>query len=280
MNGYEMRIGSLFSGIGGFDLAMEAAGHEIIWQIENDPFCRKVLRHHWPDVNLKGDIRERDFTRAPQIDGIIGGFPCQPFSVAGKMKNTDDPRNMWPETIRAIKETNARFAFLENVPGLLYPRSEGYFLRILEDLAEAGFDAEWGTYRASDIGAPHRRERLFILAYRDAGLDFIPNEEVRARWFALDYEGRDVAHTDLQLSDVQQWAAWTKPNRGFNSFPPAPDDLEGWAYVLSKMSSLEPALCRVDDGVPDRTHRLKALGNAVVWPQAALAFEELRRRIP
>jgi DNA (cytosine-5)-methyltransferase 1 len=247
-----MKVGSLFSGIGGLDLAIEAHGYQVAWQVENDDYCNKILAKHWPEVTRYGDIKSANFDEFERVDGVIGGFPCQPFSVAGHNRGEDDERNMWPEVIRAIRALRPGFAFLENVPGLL---NHEYFGRILGDLAEAGYDAEWGTFRASDVGAPHRRERLFILADT--------NEQGLEGW-------------DISPHSTGEWATRTSSPQ---PWPPSPNDHDGWAYLLSEMPEVEPALCRDADGIPDRAHRLKALGNAVVWPQAALAFSKLRDRL-
>ncbi len=301
--------GSLFTGIGGLDIALESCGITPLWQVEVDPFCNSVLERHWPDVRRYGDIREIDWTGVERPDILFGGFPCQPFSVAGQNRGADDERNMWPETYRAICELRPRYIFLENVPGLL---AHGYFGRILGDLAEDGYDAVWDTFTAAEVGAPHRRERLFILAYagqqheqlqqRAAGTE--PTREVHGLadpaidirrasrddgrepphgagdWDVADTEGQRERTTD----DAQRTEPRTDPRQdasgrsGF-SFPPGPDDRDAWARVLAEMPEAEPAVCRVATGVPDRTHRLKALGNAVVPAQGAGAFRQLWQRM-
>lgn len=157
-----MTGGSLFSGVGGLDLALEPCAVTPIWQVEVDSFCNSVLERHWPDVRRYTDIRAIDWASVERPDLVYGGFPCQPFSVAGQNRGADDERNMWPETYRAIRELGSRYVFLENVPGLL---AHGYFGTILGELAEGGYDAVWDTFTAAEVGAPHKRERLFILAY-------------------------------------------------------------------------------------------------------------------
>ena len=156
-----MRVGSLFSGIGGFDLGLELAGHEIVWQVENEPYCRKVLAKHWPDVPCYEDIHDCGAHNLKGVDVICGGFPCQPVSVAGKQLAQDDERWLWPEFARIIRELRPRYALVENVPGLLV-RGMG---DVLGDLAELGYDAEWGCVSAASVGAPHLRSRVFIVAH-------------------------------------------------------------------------------------------------------------------
>ncbi|KKM62118.1 hypothetical protein LCGC14_1524980, partial [marine sediment metagenome] len=155
-------FGSLYSGVGGMDLGLDRAGWIPQWQVEINPYRRQVLERHWPDVQRFTDVREVGAELAP-VDLIAAGFPCQPFSVAGRNRGEADERNMWPDTIRVIRAVRPRFALLENVPGLL---AHSYFGTILGDLAEAGYDAEWFCIRASDFGATHRRKRLFIVADR------------------------------------------------------------------------------------------------------------------
>ncbi len=169
-------FGSLFSGIGGLDVALAESGWTPAWQVENDPFCTKVLERHWPNVTRYGDIREIGWTGAEHVELICGGFPCQPFSVAGQNRGVDDERNMWPETYRAVRELGPRYVFLENVPGIL---AHKYFGRILGDLAEGGYDAVWDTFTAAEVGAPHRRERLFILAYAAIDIRRAPRDDRR-----------------------------------------------------------------------------------------------------
>lgn len=156
-----VRIGSLFSGAGGLDLAVERAfGGSVVWQSEVDEAACTVLRHRFPGVPNLGDITTVDWTSAETVDVLCGGYPCQPFSAAGKRRGTDDERHLWPDFAEAIRRLRPRCVVLENVAG---HRSMGFDC-VLGDLAEMRFDAQWCSIRASDVGAPHRRERVFILA--------------------------------------------------------------------------------------------------------------------
>ena len=155
------QIGSLCSGYGGLDLA--AAGFfdaDVVWHVEYDTAPSKILAHHYPDVPNYGDVTAVDWTTMPPVDVLTGGYPCQPFSAAGRRKGTDDERHLWPYVREAIRVLRPRVVLLENVAG---HRSLG-FDRVLGDMAEDGLDVRWTSIRASDIGAPHHRERLFILA--------------------------------------------------------------------------------------------------------------------
>jgi DNA (cytosine-5)-methyltransferase 1 len=161
-------FGSLFTGIGGFDLGFERAGLECKWQVEIDTYCQQVLWEHWPNISKWDDVRTfpPDFSNEWNVDVICAGFPCQPFSCAGKMLGADDERNLWPQTIRIIRVLRPSIVVLENVPALL---ANEYFGTILADLAACGFDAEWDCLPAFAFGAPHYRDRLFIVAYSERG---------------------------------------------------------------------------------------------------------------
>ena len=153
--------GSLCSGYGGLDLAMEAVfGATPIWHAEVEPAACTVLDAHWPGVPNLGDLTAVGWTTVPRPDVICGGFPCQPFSTAGRRQGTEDDRHLWPHIADALRVLRPRWAVFENVAGHVSLGLEG----VLADLASLGFDAEWATVRASDVGAPHRRERLFIVA--------------------------------------------------------------------------------------------------------------------
>lgn len=156
-----MRIGSLFSGYGGLDLAALQLFPQssVAWHCEWDDAPAKILDHHWPRVPNLRDVTEVDWATVEPVDILTGGYPCQPFSAAGQRKGTDDERHLWPYVRDAIRLLRPRFTLLENVAG---HRSLG-FDRVLGDLAEDGMHVRWTSLRASDIGAPHHRERIFIL---------------------------------------------------------------------------------------------------------------------
>jgi DNA (cytosine-5)-methyltransferase 1 len=164
-----MKVLDLFSGIGGFSLGLERMqAFETAAFCEIDPFCRRVLAKHWSGVPCYDNIRTLTSTRLTKdgigaIDLICGGFPCQPHSVAGKRRGSDDERDLWPEFARTIREVRPQRVLAENVPGILSTESGRFFGQILRDLAALGFDAEWHCIRASDVSAPHRRDRIGLL---------------------------------------------------------------------------------------------------------------------
>lgn len=157
-----MRVGSLFSGYGGLDMAV---GGDVVWYSEIDPAACTVLAAHHPDVPNLGDITQVDWEGVPPVDVLTGGYPCQPFSHAGKRQGSNDERHLWPYVRDAISALRPRYAVLENVFGHL---TLG-LADVLADLAAVGYDARWGVIRASDAGAPHSRKRVFIVATEDSG---------------------------------------------------------------------------------------------------------------
>jgi DNA (cytosine-5)-methyltransferase 1 len=156
------RIGSLFSGIGGLELGLEWAGvGHTVWQVERDTFCRSVLERHWPNARRFDDVHTVGAHNLEPVDVICGGFPCQDISYAGKGLGLAGERSgLWFEFARVVGEMGPRFVVVENVAALI-TRGIGDVLGTLSDL---GYDAQWRAIRASDVGAPHRRERIFIVA--------------------------------------------------------------------------------------------------------------------
>ena len=158
-----MRIGSLFAGIGGLELGLEWAGvGHTVWQVEKDPYCRQVLAEHWPDATRYDDVCTVGAHNLAPVDVICGGFPCQDISYAGKGAGLEGARSrLWYEFARIIGEMGPRYVVVENVRALLTRGID----QVLGTLADLGYDAEWSTLRASDVGAPHRRERVFLIAW-------------------------------------------------------------------------------------------------------------------
>jgi DNA (cytosine-5)-methyltransferase 1 len=172
-----MNLLSLFAGIGGVDLGLERAGMTTVGQVELDPFCRQVLAKHWPEVPRHNDVRTFDrWWRSrprPAVDVVAGGFPCQPFSIitGNRRRGTADHRWGWPwmaDVIAGLQQSQGDgpdWVLIENVPALIGDAEA--FEWVLEDLAGLGFDGEWGVVSACAVGAPHTRERLFVVAYSD-----------------------------------------------------------------------------------------------------------------
>lgn len=269
-------IGSLFSGIGLLELGLEQAGlGSVAWQCEIDPWCRRVLAKHWPEAERFDDVRT---IRPRATDVICGGFPCQPFSVAGKQRELADERWLWPEFARVIDEAKPSIVVAENVPGL---RARG--LRpVLADLASLGFNVEWHHFRASDIGAPHERNRVWIVATHPDRVDV----RQQPGWLGRSIE-RQAAAVDRQAgcnaSDANGQRRGRSVQQPVAEAGPAATNADGIGRLESARRfaiqrgwagqcgwTLDP-IARVDDGrarIVDAGRRRKALGNAVVMPAA------------
>jgi DNA (cytosine-5)-methyltransferase 1 len=161
-----MTHGSLFSGIGGFDLASEWIGWKNLFHCELNPFAQKVLKHYWPNAELFIDIKKSNFTKyANKIDVLTGGFPCQPYSSAGKRLGKEDDRHLWPEMLRAIREIQPRYVVGENVRGLTNWNGGLVFDEVQADLEAEGYEVLPFLLPACAVNAPHRRDRIWFIAY-------------------------------------------------------------------------------------------------------------------
>ena len=188
-----MKVLDLFSGIGGFSRGLEAAGpFETIAFVEYEPYCQAVLKHHWPRTPILGDIKnvkKEDIPTRPDV--IVGGFPCQPFSVAGSRQAQDDPRHLWPDMFRLIQELRPDWVIGENVAGLIHLGLD----EVLTDLENAGYTTRTFNIPACAVGAPHQRYRLWIIAHRLSGRD---PEPTRPEQKGFDFG--DVADTESKRS--------------------------------------------------------------------------------
>lgn len=257
-----LTVGSLFSGIGGIDLGLERTGMTVLWQSEIEPYACRVLKKHWPTVPNLGDIRTIEWETVPYVDVIAGGYPCQPFSLLGDRRGADDPRHLWPCFADAIRRVRPRYALLENVASHL---TLG-FGAVLADLAALGYDAEWDCVPAASVGAPHLRDRVFVIASR-----------------------RDDPHTDrngeprlAEHGEMEWLLPWESPmadphcKRCQREQDPNPRRQDSDGQGLSDHCSYSrpgrwassAGVRRVAHGIPHRLDRLRALGNAVV-PQVA-----------
>lgn len=228
------------------DLGLERAGMECAWQVEIDGFCRKVLTKHWPNVPKFNDVREVGKRNLESVDLIAGGFPCQDISNAanagnGRIGLAGSRSGLWYEMHRIICELRPRFVFVENVSALTF-RGLGDVLR---DLAESGFDAEWDCLSAAFFGAPHRRERLLLIAYAN---------EIRSE---------NGAHSAAFLPASEEWKFTQSFKNG--------QEWKSWAAAASQAVDGQISasdFCSVDDGLSEELDAIGAYGNAVV-PQVA-----------
>ena len=295
---------SLFSGIGGLDIAAEMAGFKTVGQCEWADFQTKVLEEHWPDVPRWRDIRtltgesfyERTGLRT--VDVISGGFPCQPFSLAGKRNGKDDDRYLWPEMLRVIRELRPTWVIGENVPGIVNLALD----QVLSDLESEGYSTQPFIIPACGVDAPHKRERVCIMAYSVNGGSVmcrnwkLPNADADAR------EGNDngggteepvtgerrtdkpgtVGMVDGLPENIHGVDSNTESKRlqGFSD-----EQICGGGTLQTSIRRTsgshsawqnwpdEPGICRVVDGIPNRVDRIKSLGNAVVPQQFYIFFQ-------
>ena len=219
-----MRVLDLFSGIGGFSLGLEHAGMQTVAFCEINPFCQKVLRKHWPDVPIYPDIKTLDY--AGSVDLICGGYPCQPFSVAGKREGKKDDRHLWPAMFDCIKKYRPSWVIGENVVGHISMGLDD----VLSDLESEDYETIPFVIPACAIGAPHRRDRVWILAY---------NGSQRVQ--------RIIKKT-LQRKSSFSWC----------------QDIRRVEDYFNRSDIPQPLILGSHDGIPNWMDRLKSLGNAVV----------------
>ena len=326
-----MRHLDLFSGIGGFALGLEATQKiKTVAFCEIDKYCTKVLNKNWPEVPVYKDIKELTYDKLKadgidSIDIITGGYPCQPFSVAGLKKGVEDPRHLWPEYFRIIKELRPTWVIGENVSGHIKLGLDA----VQEDLESEGYSLRTFSVSASSIGANHQRERIWTVAYSQRNYDSQQIKRVNGEEISLQKEHRENdsttrnssgasairetrnEHADVEDTRRRSWReqfTWNKESigrgasekteRSSNSdTSPGPSERTETMANASSIESnvgediqhtstgngqgqtgrensseesaqnwwnLEPDVGRVADGIPDRTHRLKSLGNAVV----------------
>ena len=265
-------VGSLFSGIGGLDLGLERAGMEVIWNSEIDPYASQVLKKHWPKVTNHGDIKTIQWADVVRPNVICGGYPCQPFSLAGRRAGEHDPRHLWPWVRDAISHLRPDYAILENVRGHL---SMGG-MSVIGDLTAVGYDAEWHIISAASLGACHRRDRLFIVAYPNNARSRTPRSGNNADWTTqVEKQQYDTLHRTSRLSSNvadhdREWhgVEWTPETITKTRIFGADNTRRTAANVGGEWWKAEPGMGRVANGVPNRVDRLRGLGNAVV-PQVA-----------
>jgi DNA (cytosine-5)-methyltransferase 1 len=238
------RIGSLFSGIGGLDVGIELAlgpRAKVVWQVEQNEYCRQVLAKHWPNVRRHEDVKEVGAHNLEPVDCLIGGFPCQGASSAGKRKGLKDERSgLWFEYARIIRELEPRWVVIENVIGLTYRGLD----QVLGSLASLGYSAAWDCLSAASVGAPHVRDRLFIVGWKE-----VADSECVGR-----EEGSEVVRQGEPVAAMQggdgSWVPYIRRH----------EDQGQWFT--------EPDVGRVAHGVHNRVAMLTCLGNAVVPQQA------------
>ena len=283
-----MRHGSLFSGIGGFDLASEWMGWENVFHCEWNPFGQKVLNYYWPNAITYHDITKTDFTiHRGGIDIITGGFPCQPYSSAGKRLGKEDERHLWPEMLRAIREIQPTWVVGENVRGLTNWNGGLVFDEVQAELEDQGYEVTPFLLPACAVNAPHRRDRIWFIAYSSSASKRT-NElrQIRRENAEIGREGSQTIHDAIRpngfegtSSDSDSFGQECRKERKRSEGRPQPNDkftkrrnkLPGEDFQMFPISA---PICDGDDGISDRLdgitfskwrqESIKAGGNAIV----------------
>lgn len=246
-------FGSLFAGIGGFDLGLERAGFRCAWQVEINPWCRRVLAKHWPDAKRHDDVRTFPPTSSGEwgVDLIAGGFPCQDLSRAGSRVGIGGERSgLWAEFARVIRVVRPRHVLVENVAAII----DGGLGRVLGDLATCGYDAEWDCLPACSFGASHVRDRLFLVGRS------VPVAPV----FHVDRERRGELDAAAVTAQPRVLDRATEEGR-----------VRGW----DRPPGTEPVVRRMANGIPSRVDRLRGLGNSICPPAAEWIGRRLMKSI-
>lgn len=249
----------LFSGIGGFSLGLErTGGFETVAFCEIDPFCREVLKKHWPEVEVYEDVRKLDYTGS--VDVICGGFPCQPFSVAGKQKGAEDDRHLWPAMFSLIQKHRPRWVIGENVAGFINMALDD----VLAELESEDYECRVFVIPACAINAPHRRDRVWIVGHTKHNGSFASKKCGKFKAASRkNTQGKKKTCQPERTSQPRdnEDVAYTKGAKCQKSV----QTRRWWSrFTGSRQWCVEPNMGRVADGVSRRVDRIKALGNAVI----------------
>ena len=283
----KLRHGSLFSGIGGFDLAAEWMGWDNVFHCEWMEFPRKVLDYHFPNADSYIDICKTDFKKyANKIDILTGGFPCQPFSLAGKRKGTSDERYLWGEMLRAVTEIKPKFVIAENVFGITNIDGGLVFEQVCIDLENEGYEVQPFVIPAAAKNAPHRRDRVWFIAYANSdGQNERYSEHEKQSSKTRQYALNDIEQVSMYSDSTKRKGQYLRQTRkgefnrsnsrnGVNNFKNFPT---------------ESPICGRNDGLPSeldgitfpkwRNESIKAYGNAIVPQVAFQIFKALEKSL-
>jgi len=290
-----MKHGSLFSGIGGFDLASEWMGWENVFHCEWNEFGKKVLHHYWPNAESFDDITKTDFTKyANKIDILTGGFPCQPYSSAGQRKGKEDERHLWPQMLRAIREIKPKYIVGENVFGLLNWNGGMVFDEVHSDLESEGYEVQAVVIPAAAVNAPHGRDRVWFVAtntkFKSEGSDGGTNDETEGN-IRRGNEGNvfgtlcgDGIIANTRGIGFQREGGSTQLEGGRFGFNNPQNNKTTWDNFPT-----QSPICGGDDGLPTeldgitfskwRNESIKAYGNAIVPQVAYQIFKAIQETI-
>jgi DNA (cytosine-5)-methyltransferase 1 len=277
-----MKHGSLFSGVGGFDLAAARMNWENVFHCEWSPFCQRILKYYWPNAITYGDIKKTDFTiHRGTIDVLSGGFPCQPYSLAGKREGTNDLRDGWPEMFRAIREIQPGWVVGENVFGLINWNKGMVFEQIHLDLESEGYEVQSYLLPACGVNAPHKRDRLWIVAHsnskrrKSGGGNSGFNEESKKVRTGVRFKD-DRSSSLRTFADANIWGGIQDNRYGKSRF----NNEKSAGPVRWESFPTQSPVCNGNDGLPSgldgitfskwRRESIAAGGNAIV-PE--LAFQ-------
>jgi len=291
-----MRHGSLFSGIGGFDLAARWMGWDNVFHVEWNPWCRKVLEHHFPNSESFTDVKQFDgFAWRGRVDIISGGFPCQPYSAAGKRLGKDDERHLWPEMLRIIREVAPTYVVGENVRGLTNWNGGVVFEEVCADLEAAGYEVWTGILPAAGVGAPHRRDRIWWIAYHpDHYRTMRGSQKDACQGGAERLQERDAVQRSDEPSSLRDATDTdgnqrpegrmhkARPNKAARHTRPCDARPDTWQNFPT-----QPPVCGGNDGIPReldgitfskwRNESIKAYGNAIVPQLAYQIFKAIQQ---
>lgn len=268
----KFKHGSLFSGIGGFDLAAEWMGWENIFHCEWNEFGKRVLNYYWPNSESYTDITKSDFKKyANQIDVLTGGFPCQPYSQAGKRLGKEDDRHLWPEMLRAIQEISPSYIVGENVLGIVNWNGGLVFHEVQTDLEAEGYEVQPVVLPACSVGALHRRDRTWFVAYSK-------HNRIR-RWEQQQKSEQTKVGTIANATNERLQESCSKFRKEYELFIDAPNDFAGSITAQLDKSKRGSGNVSRPNGIPKamdgitlsewKKESIKAYGNAIV-PQVAL----------
>ena len=268
----KLKILDLFSGLGGFSLGLERTGHfETVAFCDNDKYSNLLLQKHWKGVKIYNDVKELKgeeiIKEHGTIDIVVGGFPCQPFSIAGARKGTDDNRHLWPEMFRIIKELKPRWVIGENVRGIVSIQNGMVFENVCTDLEGEGYEVRAFNIPAAGIGAPHKRERIWIVAnsrrtlrerskFQGENANESKQENANQYQRSSSTSESDVANANSQRQQEQCGTESVQKEGNESQCSSSQARHTGWES--------EPDVGRVAHGLSGRVHRLKALGNSIV----------------
>lgn len=240
----------LFSGIGGFAYAADQVWDDVEHIFcDNNKFCQQVIDKHWKGSKIYDDIRD---IKEESADIVTGGFPCQPFSQAGKRRGTEDDRHLWPEMYRVIKLTKPRWVVAENVPGLINIQEGVVFEQVCADLEAEGYEVQPFIIPAVAVNAPHKRDRLWIIAHAE----HLRRDKTKTVRQNSSSQPKGKTGEKLPVNELKRVDSLRTSESGRDGWD------TDWLTVATRV-------CRVDDGLPNRVDRVKALGNSIV-PRVAI----------